>query len=152
MDDLHFGAHDLKTLIEGAQQLTLAMSSAAFNLRKWSSNSPMFLSSLDASHINPDNEVKFLGLSWNSTTDWLSFPTLSPVTIEKLTMRQVLSELSSVFDPVGWTQPVIITGKIMMQKFWMLKLTWNDLVPKHMISPWKEIRESFKDIPYLRMP
>lgn len=40
---------------------------------------------------------------------------------EIIIKRVVLSELAQLFDPLGFLSPVLILGKIFMQKLWLLK-------------------------------
>ena len=38
----------------------------------------------------------------------------------------MLSSISKLYDPLGYLSPVIITGKVFMQKLWIKKIQWDD--------------------------
>ena len=57
------------------------------------------------------NEIKIFGPCWNKEKDNISV--VKPITKEKRpTKRNILSELASVFDPIGLISPSHLIGKI----------------------------------------
>ena len=40
-----------------------------------------------------------------------------------------MSSIAKFFDPLGWLAPVVITGKIFLQKLWLEKLDWDAKLP-----------------------
>ncbi|KAJ8983754.1 hypothetical protein NQ317_017857 [Molorchus minor] len=44
-----------------------------------------------------------------------------------ITKRKILSEISQIFDPLGLICACIIIPKIILQKLWLLNLSWDDL-------------------------
>ncbi|KMQ83668.1 hypothetical protein RF55_19391, partial [Lasius niger] len=48
----------------------------------------------------------------------------------------ILSEVASIFDPLGWLAPVVIYAKIFLQELWSLKLGWDDKLPEPIASRW----------------
>jgi hypothetical protein len=113
------------------------MDKGRFSLRKWSSNCPDLLNSLPnelresnpTTTIDMEISVKTLDVHWNTHLDQFQFRINHIVNPEtKYTKRKVLSEISKIFDPLGWLSPVIISAKIMMQQVWKTEIRWDELV------------------------
>ena len=50
---------------------------------------------------------------------------------DSVTKRIVASDITKIFDAMGWFSPVIVKMKILLQRivFWENKVDWDDLVP-----------------------
>lgn len=59
---------------------------------------------------------------------------------EIIIKRVVLSELAQLFDPLGFLSPVLILGKIFMQKLWLLKQEWDEELPPSYSLQWQKYR------------
>ncbi|GFX87419.1 integrase catalytic domain-containing protein [Trichonephila clavipes] len=95
----------------------------------------------------PDNfETKVLGLIWNLTDDCLSCNNISCQKNESkdITKRSLLSIANHIFDPIGFTAPVTLKQKLILQEIWKLKLKWDENLPEvilNQVKKWaKEIR------------
>jgi hypothetical protein len=53
--------------------------------------------------------------------------TIAPVNFTK---RQMLSDASKVYDPLGFISPVTISLKICMQTIWFHNLGWDEHIPQ----------------------
>lgn len=75
--------------------------------------------------------VKALGVNFNINTD--SFEFIRPkLNIEEyLTKREVLSFISSFYDPFGFSGPMIATAILLMKKLWLIDLKWDDILPNN---------------------
>ena len=81
------------------------------------------------------NEIKILGLCWNKEKDNISVVKL--ITKEKqLTKRNILSELTSVYDPIGLISPTHLISKILYREVRELKIPWNEVVPLSIKQKW----------------
>jgi Pao retrotransposon peptidase len=69
-----------------------------------------------------------------------------------LTKAKLLSEISRLFDPIGWLSPVIINAKILMQSIWKENLNWNDVVPEHIYKRWEKFKIELKELQSLKIP
>lgn len=96
--------------------------------------------------IDIEENIKTLGIQWNPKTDKFSFKRYNPTENKVLTKRILLSEVSSSYDPVGWISPIIIKGRILVQKLWTLKLDWDEPVPDFINHEWRKINKAFKAI------
>ena len=56
----------------------------------------------------------------------------------EMTKRQILSQLSGLWDPQGFAAPIIIKGKIRMRRLWPLKLQWDDPIPADVRKEWEK--------------
>ena len=86
--------------------------------------------------------TKVLGMKWMPNMDELGYQ--NPIKMlecdNKPTKRQVLSEISKVFDPLGLLLPVTIRSRIFMQELWRRQLGWDDLVPDDLLDSYKLLR------------
>ena len=97
------------------------MNQALMPLQEWVSNNEHFNSLYQLAVPITQN---VLGISWNPHTDNMNI-----VVGEKLahkdswryTKRNVLSLVSSVFDPLGRVSPLTVRGKIFLQTLWKEK-------------------------------
>ncbi|GBL93709.1 hypothetical protein AVEN_166754-1 [Araneus ventricosus] len=107
------------------------MSSGNFNLRGWKSN-------LHSVVPNGDKNVSVLGLIWHTDTDALSCKVEQTVTLEKpITKGLVLAIAHQIFDPIGFTTPVMLIPKLILQETWNLKLKWDDTLPDDLVRKFK---------------
>lgn len=128
--DLLSGCHTIESAIETRNQLTSLFQSAGMELSKWSSNNKEMLESLpDTSlesliELGDDDVVKTLGIFWSPQNDEFQYRIRMDEIQGKITKRQLLSEASKLFDPVGWVAPCIIIPKMLFQSLWSIK--WDD--------------------------
>lgn len=139
VDDLLTGGDDLNQVKAIQMEVAAALRSACMNLRKWKSNSPHLLtcsgsSSLDL-NIGVAEPGKTLGLGWQPASDELHFP-IGNLTLGRYTKREMLSVMSQVFDPLGLLAPCVILMKILMQKLWLQKLSWDEPLSPEVSKQW----------------
>ncbi len=117
-------------------QLKALWGVANMQARKWVFNSPKVIKAIPTEErakeivINSDQDpiTKTLGISWNSTEDVFTV-TASPLAPEFQTMkRNVLREVATIFDPLGFVCPYVIAAKTLVQEIWMRGYDWDDEV------------------------
>ena len=81
-------------------------------------------------------------MAWNASTDTFKFNAPIDVVSSTLTKRQVLSQIAKLFDLAGWLAPVTIKAKILMQKIWKHKLSWDENLPPDLQSKWAKFVKS----------
>ena len=121
-------------------------SSAHLYLREWVTNSSSLHDQLVVEALAAQNQsvTKVLGMKWMPNMDELGFQNpLGTFYNEIPTKRQVLSEISKIFDPLGLLLPVTIRCRIIMQELWCRHLNWDDLMPHDLFETYKEL---LKDI------
>ena len=79
---------------------------------------------------------KALGIKWNMEADTLGF-CININTTKSTTRRQILSVISSVYDPLGIAGPFTLAGKLILQELVVMKLGWDEDVPAKMERAWK---------------
>ena len=80
-------------------------------------------------------------MTWNNKTDTLIYDFLDLIKEAKLlkpTKRNVLNILSSFYDSLGLTQPIIIGLKILMQSICKEKLHWDHIVSQKLLEDWHD--------------
>ncbi|GFQ90846.1 integrase catalytic domain-containing protein [Trichonephila clavata] len=109
------------------------------NLHKWCPNMAQF-NEQDILPFDRNSEqintVKTLGLLWNSFSDTFTYKVSASKTT-RFTKRGVLSQMSRIYDPLGLLGPFIAKAKIFMQQLWLLKLTWNEILPSELSQQWE---------------
>ena len=90
-------------------------------------------------------------LLWNAAQDNFQFTTKIDLPIT-LTKRTLLSIISQIFDPLGLIGPVVIKSKIILQKLWLLKLDWDDIIPSNYHKDIKQFFEDFRSIRIINVP
>ncbi|KAJ8722107.1 hypothetical protein PYW08_004509 [Mythimna loreyi] len=150
MDDWLDGADDTESAISLAKTVTNILRRGGFQLTKWSSNDIHFLKSIDEERrstnaridMNLDGTIKALGIVWNLKTDTFQYNlTLSaPASEIYVTKRSILSDLQKIFDPLGWIAPSTVMAKLLLQKLWLERVTWDQIVNDALSEEWNKIR------------
>lgn len=129
--------------LEQKAKLIHTLSSYGLNLRKWHSNAKEFQSdSIVEVKTNPNRSCTTLGMRWNTETDQLSYNLTLKREAVKFTKRAVLSEIASLFDPLGLLAPIIMRAKVFMQQLWLGAFSWDDELTLELKNEWRQIRMS----------
>ena len=90
------------------------------------------------------NWEKVLGLYWNHQRYVISLK-ISETFKEALNIlpnkRSILSIIASVYDPIGYLQPLVIMLKILFQEICKLNIKWDDNIGV-LVNKWNEIVKS----------
>jgi len=111
MDDTFFGNDDITELREIRDQLIASTKRGGFQLRKWAANSQTLLDDIPNSYHEFTNHVH--ELSWSPRDDAFGFVIASRTTP---TRRSILSFIAKLYDPLGWTAPVVVSAKMLPQE------------------------------------
>ena len=109
-----------------------------FKLHKWHSTE----SNLETNDLNSEkelnfakehlgtkaNETKIMGLNWDKQRD--IFRVEIPTESHRLTKRNILKTLASIYDPLGFIQPVLLIGKILFRNLYDLRMPWDNEIPQ----------------------
>ena len=140
-------ASQLRQIYTEANKL---LKEANMPLQQWTSNS-VELKNLIVETENPADQVNVLGLKWDTLTDTLSIST--PTWDNKpLTKRSLLSQVSSIFDPLGLITPLTIQGKMLIRQAWQTKLDWDTPLPEELKINWEEVKREFFDLESINFP
>ncbi|XP_062558135.1 uncharacterized protein LOC134223013 [Armigeres subalbatus] len=164
MDDVITGTDEVELAVSTRNQLTEMMQCGGFKLRKWACNVPEVLDCVPEENLaireptgiilDPEQSVKTLGLTWIPHTDTLRFqfavPPIEPGV--PLTKRQILSQIATLFDPLGLIGATTSSAKIFMQQLWTLedgkgnRLDWDQPVPSMALQRFVSRRGRDSDI------
>ncbi|XP_054721262.1 uncharacterized protein LOC129231039 [Uloborus diversus] len=109
------------------QESKSILSSGHFNLRCWKSNVG---NSMIEEVKGESKEIPVLGLIWNLEDDCLTCKVENTCNLkDPITKRKVLSVAQKVFDPIGFTAPVTLVPKLILQETWIQKIKWDEELP-----------------------
>ncbi|CAG7818965.1 unnamed protein product [Allacma fusca] len=159
MDDLMFSIDSVDQALEAQHQLIGMLKTANFELRKWSSNFAELLEAIPIElretqlplRTDDTSTIKTLGITWNPATDVFTFKVILDL-LKHHTKRTVLSDISKMYDPIGWLGPVIVTAKILMQTLWTRNLNWDDPLHDDILSYWLDFAISLVQLEKITVP
>ena len=122
-----------------ATAMTTQAACAGFRLRDWASNDPRCLQGICEAEREAGTKVSVLGYEYNLNKDNLAIK-LPKLTVAK-TKRQMLSQMASVFDPLGLLAPAMVRPKLLLRKLHQMQLGWDDPIPPDCIKEWEEATE-----------
>ncbi|KAJ8962545.1 hypothetical protein NQ318_000937 [Aromia moschata] len=131
-----------------------------FELRKWLTNKRELY---DKFYINEnlsskivqlgENEAnKTLGILWNANQDNIQYTIMSISENSIASKRVILSIISQIFDPLGLLGPIIITAKILLQKLWQEKISWDEAIPQNLQTIWSQFLVELTAINNISIP
>jgi hypothetical protein len=160
VDDLISGGDTDEECFDIHKQVHSILGTAGFPLRKWCSSSPVLLNSLPHNQKDPNFMVNItetevlsaLGLLWQPSIDSFRFTMKDWIPSQHITKRTLLSDINSVYDPLGLLSSVLIKGKIFIQQVWSLKVGWDDPLSADIRSKWSKFYSSLVALNELIIP
>lgn len=153
MDDLLTGGDTYEDGLLIIKQMTKLMEAGKFEIQKWNSNDKNLLTTMKLQEpekpekeLNLDSTVKTLGIAWNTKKDRFQYAVNLPESKHPVTKRSIASDVSKLFDPMGWLAPTIIIGKVFLQRLWLTGITWDQEVDDDIKKDWLTYRA---ELPYL---
>lgn len=142
---------------------------AGFDICNWISNRkkvidkiPENLRSKNQENVNSflqQSTERVLGLWWNPETDNIIFSLNKANVDSKIlqkkkipTKREVLKLVMSVFDPLGFLSPMVVTFKIFLQELWKRRVSWDDEISEDMNTKWLQLLENLNSINKISVP
>ncbi|UYV67073.1 hypothetical protein LAZ67_4003825 [Cordylochernes scorpioides] len=158
VDDIITGADDQRDGMALRDELIELLSCGRFTLKKWSSNDPTILGNIAKEHcaqkftFEESKVLRTLGLGWIQGEDCFLYDVQSLEKTSVTTKREMLSFIAKLYDPLGWLAPVLVTGKIMVQRLWITGLHWDDPMDESLIETWTKFRKELNCIGSVRIP
>lgn len=162
MDDVITGERTIEGLRGLRKQLYDLLMKGGFKLRKWASNEPAVLQDLNDQqksqknvfNFKQDGSTKTLGIGWNTTEDefcfnWNITNRDNPINYTK---RMLLSDISKLYDPLGWLAPIMIKMKLLFQNLWNSNTEWDQPIPDVISNEWEKIRSEITIIKNITIP
>lgn len=154
VDDLLFGVDSIQQGIQLRNQIISMLAKSGMNLCKMSGNDDQLLEGLPSNIIESKKEsndvIKTLGISYDVRTDEFSYRLNQPKE-GPITKTSVLSEVVSVYDPIGWIGPVVLTGKLIMKESWSNDIGWKDELPDDLKEKWENFRQKLPLVNQVRI-
>ncbi|CAH2226607.1 jg25712, partial [Pararge aegeria aegeria] len=123
VDDIVTGADTLEDALKLQRELIALCKAGTFELRKWISNN------------NHDHAVILSGLD-----------------DDKCTKRIMLSEISKIYDPLGFLSPITLLVKHLIQTLWISGVGWDEQPPKPICELWANILSEFSLFENISLP
>lgn len=154
VDDILYSHNDLNTLKETKIQLTDLLNKGSFTLHKWSANDAKILQDIPVEQqcfgeINIQRDMKALGLNFDISSD--SFVFAPPPRQSVKTKREILSFISTFYDPLGLIGPIFVKAKQIMQSLWLSKTDWDSMPPEHIQKQWQEFYNELIEMPQIKI-
>ncbi|GFY67404.1 uncharacterized protein TNIN_390151, partial [Trichonephila inaurata madagascariensis] len=86
-------------------------------------------------------EIQVLGLIRNVKEDTFSTSYKETESKEEVTKRRILSLAHRIFDPIGFTCPITLILKLLIQECWKLEASWDSKLPvdiERKFETWKK--------------
>jgi hypothetical protein len=155
VDDCLKSVPDEQTAIQLIKNVTEVCAAGGFRLTKFTSNSKTVMESIPVGERSKEMQEKSLvedkvcteralGMKWTLDTDALGFHVTSNE--KPNTRRGILSMVSSVYDPLGFVAPFVLTAKKILQELCREQITWDDSLPEEYHKRWLKWRGQLKDI------
>jgi hypothetical protein len=58
----------------------------------------------------------------------------------------------TIFEPLGWLSPVIISAKMMMQEVWKADIGWDELVTGTLLKEWLDFQTNLNQLSLINIP
>lgn len=159
MDDLLAGADTIEEALYIKLKITDILASANLPIRKFLSNKSEILtdvSNTSSSYftvpLGDRENAKALGISWNSLSDVIQYNISIKSNVTRITKRTILSEVAQLYDPLGLLSPLIVKGKLIIQKLWQLRLAWDESIPQELHTEWINFKTYVSDLHLLKIP
>ena len=80
------------------------------------------------------NETKMVGIIWDKQSH--SFIIEIADFCKRLTIRNILQTLPSIYDPLGFISPCLLTEKVIYRSVCDLKIPWDKKIPREIQNQW----------------
>ena len=134
------------------------LAKGGFNLTKFMANDSVLLQAIpiedravEVKDIGSNANSRVLGIAWNVESDTFFFK-VDIHSKTHTTRREVLKFVSFIYDPLGLVNPVVVTGKIILQETTRNKLSWDETVPDAIDSKWKSWLNDLGNLAMLQIP
>nr|CAD2206059.1 unnamed protein product [Meloidogyne enterolobii] len=143
VDNLLIGVETKEEGWDAYIRLKEIFKSADMNLREFITNNEQLNSSLPIEDRLEKSEPKVLGIPWNIKNDKIivKFPLINYV---KITKRNVLCQLASIFDPLGFASPSLLEAKLFFQSLWESKKEWDENLREEEAKEWINITKAWE--------
>lgn len=159
VDDGLTGADTTAKAIRIAKGMVNVLAGPKFELGKWKSNKKAVLQAMNQESTNEEESMVFaedgqtsvLGIKWLFAKDQYMFVVKTPSFTGPVTKRKVVSCTAQLYDPNGYAAPVTVLGKVMVQKFWIARVEWDEQVEGELEAAWRRFWSEIRDLEKFRI-
>jgi len=102
-------------------------------------------------NLEDQSTERALGMLWHVNTDYLGFD-VQVMHNRTKTKRNVLSTLSTVFDPLGYVSPFILQARRIFQQLCRLQKGWDKPLPIELEEQWGRWLADLPEIKRFKVP
>ncbi|KAL0151519.1 hypothetical protein M9458_053171 [Cirrhinus mrigala] len=147
--------------IQVARQARQLCASGGLRLHKFISNDRVLLDSTPISEraievkaldLNFDDTPleRALGIHWDIDSDSLRFSV--DLKDQPATRHGILSTVASLYDPLGFIAPSLLSGKLVLQEMCRNGTGWNDPLPKELQPRWEHWKADLVNLERINIP
>lgn len=162
VDDLMTGCQSIEEGLTIKEKMTELLQRSGFLLQKWVSSNQELNQQISedlgekkserGKDIKTDEVIKILGLSWDRDTDTFKYSVQLPPQQKPITKRRVISDISRLYDPLGWVSPCVIISKTFIQKIWLSGIDWDQELTSDLLREWESYRKDLEHISKCQIP
>ena len=148
VDDCLKSVSNTQTAIQLIQELCEMLSRGSVRLTKFVSNSKEVLTSIPeterAQSVVRSTSISIprflpveraLGMEWNVQKDTFGLRVIRRK--RTLTRRGIFSDVSSLYDPLGFAAPFVLPVKRLLQQLCKDKVGWDEEIPREVLDAWE---------------
>ena len=145
VDDISLFSNNIEELLSWQNSAVKAFNMISMPLSKYVSNSTQVTKKLVARGLidKPQNYCKLLGMNLNLSTDCFIIQLPKFNTIEP-TLTTVMSDHASIWEVVGFLEPVRVASKLFLNTLFKDKLGMKDKLNESQKTSWLEVVNLFK--------
>ena len=153
-DNLLMTSNDTEELYYIYTESISRMQRGGFELVSWNSNNPKLREIMKQDDTLSEHGLtkeKVLGYTYCLDSDVFKIAN-NNVSLNCNTKRSILSQISSVFDPLGLCLPVTVRGKFIMKSLWSQKLSWDTQIKNNITNDWSKLALDLNKLNSLTFP
>lgn len=156
VDDLNYGTDDIAEGLQVRESIRKTFLDIGMTLCKFASNEPQLLANLPENLLNssaedPNSLTRTLGIGFDTKADEFFYAFKTPKVTE-LTRASVLSQIASLYDPIGWIGPVVLSAKLIMKAIVMHNVGWSEKLPEGLAQNWQSFHSKIHFLSNVRIP
>ncbi|XP_013856282.1 uncharacterized protein LOC106512149, partial [Austrofundulus limnaeus] len=155
VDDGVTSTDTVERAVQLAQEAIEICKQGGLRLHKFISNSPAVLQNIPPSECAVNIKTKdltvkdmpkerALGMQWSVETDCFKFD--NTLKNQPPTRRGILSTVASIYDPLGFLAPYVLSGKQILQEMCQQGISWDDPLPEALRPRWESWQRDFSNL------
>ncbi|XGW10254.1 hypothetical protein V3C99_012050 [Haemonchus contortus] len=138
VDNIMMQAETPEEAIQKYRESKKLFEKIGMNLREYVSNSHEVNSRIPEIDKLQGTSMKILGVNYNTEQDSFSIVT-NFRTMKEITKKDIVSEINSVYDPIGIASPLLVQLKSLMREVFTNKTEWNSRLDREICVRWNKL-------------